>query len=270
MPWRAVEAMHWELGAEGIAQRTGNPVFTTIPSSEPAHIPPIISQSLSGPPYYPTYSQSYLPPPQVVSSGPPPTTYPQSWASPAPSYRVQSVSGSREYWSQQQSYVVVPPPTNLVVNVPRQRRSTSTTSSGRTRKFSGSRRPTVEAPSRPNQPTSLQRSLTQPYDPSRHLPALTPEPPVPTRHETVPPAPLPSFTAANTSSHPTYCPPPYPSPPNDTPLRLPTTKGSSQKETPSSNEPRASFSPRPGLPEGGAVPEHDIGNGKGNENTPPS
>lgn len=33
MPWRAVEAMHWELGSEGIAQRAGVAVFSTIPSS---------------------------------------------------------------------------------------------------------------------------------------------------------------------------------------------------------------------------------------------
>ena len=33
MPWRAVEAMHWELGNEGIAQRAGVAVFSTVNSS---------------------------------------------------------------------------------------------------------------------------------------------------------------------------------------------------------------------------------------------
>lgn len=33
MPWRAVEAQHWEMGAKGISEHAGKQVFQTHPSS---------------------------------------------------------------------------------------------------------------------------------------------------------------------------------------------------------------------------------------------
>lgn len=35
MPWRAVEAMHWQIGAQGMADRAGVAVFSTHPSATP-------------------------------------------------------------------------------------------------------------------------------------------------------------------------------------------------------------------------------------------
>lgn len=264
MPWRAVEAMHWELGAEGIAQRTGNPVFTTIPSSEPTQLPPIFSQSGPGPPYYSGYPQDYLPRPQLISSGPPPVSYPAPW--PGPSYRVQSVSGSQAYQAQQQSYLVAPPPPpppppppNSALNVPRQRRS-SNISSARGRKLSGSRRP--------DPPTNLQRSFTQPYDLTNQLPSLRPQPPSLPRHETAPPEPLPPLATANTSSQGYFRPHPYPSPPNDNPLRLPTIKEPPQEDITPISESTPPLSPKAGTPSRGAPPESGTNIDKGKENRP--
>lgn len=48
MPWRAVEAMHWQMGAEEIAERAGERAFQTHPSSSKPRSPPPSTPGSSG------------------------------------------------------------------------------------------------------------------------------------------------------------------------------------------------------------------------------
>ena len=81
MPWRAVEAMHWELGNEGIAQRAGVAVFSTVNSSStstPAAAPRNAYTTMTG-----AAPTPYTPAPHVLET---PESYPPShWSEAAQS-----------------------------------------------------------------------------------------------------------------------------------------------------------------------------------------
>ncbi len=74
MPWRAAEAMHWQLGSDEIAQRAGVPKFVTahVTSSAGASTPPVTSNNippssehLTDPPLYTDSPSRHVPPSAV-------------------------------------------------------------------------------------------------------------------------------------------------------------------------------------------------------------
>lgn len=76
MPWRAVEAMHWELGNEGIAQRAGVAVFSTVNSSSAstqAAVPRNAYTTMTG-----AAPMSYTPAPHVLDT--PEIYQPSHWS----------------------------------------------------------------------------------------------------------------------------------------------------------------------------------------------
>lgn len=239
MPWRAVEAMHWELGAEGIAARTGQAAFVPVSTNSEGPPPPSFAVQGAKGQHYAVYPQGHLPPPYVAVSGPPhPAHFQQAW--PSPQYRVPEVNGHQQgYWTQTPSYEIQPQPTQSNLDVPRTRRSSSTaSSSSRNRGPSKSRRSTLD-PEMPAHGSMARSNLqTMQHEYSRHLPPPKPDQ-IGFRQEIAPPQ-LPSFTAVEAATR-GY----YPSPPGGPSLPTPLLKEPPPRDTPPISEPRPSVSPQP-------------------------
>lgn len=241
MPWRAVEAMHWELGAEGIAHRTGTPAFTSLStSSDPA---PAFVVSTEYQQQYAAYPQGSLPSLHVATGGQVPGQYPPQWTSPP--YPNHAYPGQQSYWVAHPYNHGPPPIVQNNLSVPRERRSTSTTSSTRTRAASGSRRSTMEAEVQSSVPRSFARHSMQANtnEHSRYLPSPLPEHQVSVRHETAPPQ-LPSFNAVEAATRTYYPSPEYPSPPNVAKMAAPIIREPLQEVTSNPADRRPSISPQ--------------------------
>ena len=232
MPWRAVEAMHWELGAEGIAHRTGTPAFTSLNTT--SEMPPgpapafVVSNGYSQ--QYAAYPQGSLPPLHAAAGCQAPGQYAPTWTS--PSYPTPAYPGQQPYWMAP-SYNYGPPTVaRNSLSVPRERRSTSTASSTRSRGASGSRRSTIDAEVQSSVPRSFARPGIQPNanEHNRYLPSPMPEQQVGVRHETAPPQ-LPSFNAVEAATRRYYPSPEYPSPPNVASMAAPMIREPIQEAT---------------------------------------